>query len=157
MADQSGIADVIKNIQDDVRTIVKGELELAKAELLPQAKSAGIGAGLFGAAGYLAVMGATLLFCGLSFWLSFGFQSWFGLDLIAALAWGFAIMAVLMFLLGGILVLIGKDRLKLSGPKQTAASAQESVDAVKGAITRGQDRVAATSIFSGVEGPKELE
>ena len=42
MVDQSGIADVIKNIQADVTTIVKGEIELAKAELLPQAKAAGI-------------------------------------------------------------------------------------------------------------------
>ena len=156
MTDQSGIADVIKNIQDDVRTIVKGELELAKAELLPQAKSAGIGAGLFGGAGYLAIMGATLLFCGLSFWLSLGFQSWFGIDLLGALAWGFAVMAILMFLLAGVLVLIGKQQLNLPGPKATTASAQASMDAVKGALTRGQERVAATSLLGG-EGPKELE
>ena len=42
MADQSGIADVIKSIQDDVRTIVKGELELAKAETLTRPASAGL-------------------------------------------------------------------------------------------------------------------
>ena len=156
MADQSGIADVIKSIQDDVRTIVKGELELAKAELMPQAKSAGIGAGLFGGAASLGIMGATLLFCGLSFWLSFGFQSWFGIDLLAALAWGFAVMAILMFLLAGVLSLIGKQRLNLPGPQATTASAQASVDAVKGAITKGQERVAATSILGG-EPRKELE
>ena len=45
MADESGIAEVIKNIQADVSTIVRGEIELAKAELIPQAKAAGLGAG----------------------------------------------------------------------------------------------------------------
>ena len=49
MANQLDIADAIKAIQADVTTIVRGEVELAKAELVPQVKSAGIGAGLFGA------------------------------------------------------------------------------------------------------------
>lgn len=155
MADQPGFADVIKNIQDDVRTIIKGELELAKLELMPQAKSAGIGAGLFGGAGYLAVMGATLLFCGFSFWLSLCFQGWFHLDLLAALAWGFGIMAVIMFLLAGVLVLIGKNQLNLTGPTETVASAQDSVAAVKGALASAKEQVAATSVFGGE--PKQLE
>lgn len=156
MADQAGIAEAIRNIQDDMRTIVKGELELAKAELLPQAKSAGIGAGLFGAAGYLAITGAGLLFCGLSFWWSVGYQSWFGLDLLTALVLGFVTMAVLLFLVAGTLALIGKQRLTLPGPQETAASAQESVAAVKGAIAQAKQRVEATSIFSGVPERKEL-
>lgn len=146
MADQSDIADVIKNIQADVTTIVKGEIELAKAELLPQAKAAGIGAGLFGAAAYVAITGATLLFCGLSFWLSLGFQSWFGLDLLAALAWGFAVMAVLMFLLAGVLALIGKGQLNFTGPEATVANAEASVAAVKAAVEKGQQDVAALSL-----------
>ena len=59
------IGEVLKDITADVQTIIRGEVELAKAELMPQVKSAGIGAGLFGAAGYLAVQAATLLFiCG---------------------------------------------------------------------------------------------
>ncbi|MFZ0530688.1 MAG: phage holin family protein [Propionicimonas sp.] len=157
MADLSGVADVIKNIQDDVRIIVKGELELAKAELLPQAKTAGISAGLFGGAGYFALMGATLLFCGLSFWLSLGFQVWFALDLLAALAWGFGVMAVLLFLVAGVLALIGKQRLVFTGAQDTTASAQASVDAVAGALARGKSRVASTSILGTPSAPKELE
>ena len=75
MADQKELADVIKSITADVTTIVKGEIELAKAELMPQAKAAGIGAGLFGAAAYVGLSGAAVLFSGLAFWLSLGFQS----------------------------------------------------------------------------------
>ena len=41
-------ADLIKSISDDIAVIIRGEIELAKAELIPQAKSVGLGAGLFG-------------------------------------------------------------------------------------------------------------
>lgn len=146
MVDQSGIADVIKNIQADVTTIVKGEIELAKAELLPQAKAAGIGAGMFGAAAYIGIMGVTMLFCGLSFWLSLGFQAWFGLDLLGALALGFAVMAVLMFLIAGALALLGKNQLNFTGPKAAVANAEASVAAVKAAVAKGQADVAALSL-----------
>lgn len=146
MADQTDIADVIKNIQADVITIVRGEIELAKAELLPQAKSAGIGAGMFGAAAYIAILGVTMLFGGLSFLLSLGFQAWFHLDLLAALTWGFTVMAVLMFVVAGLLALIGKNQLNLKGPKAAIASAEETVAAVKVAVEKGQQDVAALSL-----------
>lgn len=146
MVDQPDIAEVLKNIQADVTTIVKGEIELAKAELIPQAKAAGIGAGLFGGAAYLAITGAGLLFCGLSFWLSVGFQSWFGMDLLAALTLGFVVMAVLLFVGAGVFALIGKNKLSVRGPEATIANAQESVEAVKEAVAKGQRDVAARSI-----------
>ncbi|CAL8969939.1 hypothetical protein PROP_03284 [Propionicimonas sp. T2.31MG-18] len=146
MAEQSDIAEVIKSIQADVTTIVKGELELAKAELLPQAKAAGIGAGLFGGAAFLGITGLTLLLLGLTFWLSLGFQSWFGLDLLGALAWGFAVMAVVFFLVAGVLALIGKSRMNFTGVEATKASTEAAVTAVKDAVEKGQQDVAAMSI-----------
>lgn len=146
MADQPGIAEVIQNIQADVTTIVRGEIELAKAELMPQAQAAGIGVGLFGAAAYVAVTGSTMLFCGLSFWLSLGFQSWFHLDLIGALAWGFVVMALFMFLIAGVFALVGKNQLNFTGPEATVANAGASVAAVKEAVEKGKADVAALSI-----------
>lgn len=147
MAEQPDIAEVIRNIQADVTTIVKGELELAKAELMPQAKAAGIGAGLFGGAAYFGLTGAMLLFCGLSFWMSLCFQDWFALDLLAALAWGFATIAVVFFLIAGVLALIGKGRMEqVSGPEVTVASAEASVAAVKGAVEQGLQDVAGRSL-----------
>ena len=54
MADQP-VGDIIKNITDDVKLLVRDEIELAKTELIPAAKNGGIGAGLFGAAGYFGI------------------------------------------------------------------------------------------------------
>lgn len=148
MADQTnpGIAEIISNIQADVTAIVKGELELAKAELMPQAKAAGIGAGLFGAAAYFAITGGTLLFLGLSFLLSLGFMAWFNLPLLGAAAWGFSLMAVLVFLLAGVLALVGKQQLNFTTPDATIAQAEASVASFKSAIASGKQEVAGLSL-----------
>lgn len=146
MANQADIAELIKDIQVDVTAIVRGEIELAKAELLPQAKAAGIGAGLFGVAAVIGLTGLTVLLLGLSFWLSLGFQVWFNLDLLAALAWGFAAMAFLFFLVAGVAALLGKSQLKFTGAAKTAASTEATVAAVKGAVQLGLEDVEALSL-----------
>ena len=77
-------------------TLVRGEIELAKAELLPQAKRLGFGAGLFGAAGYLALQAVTLLFICVGLTFSALYQ------MVIPNAWAF----VLGFLTLAVLVLI---------------------------------------------------
>lgn len=155
MAEKNDIAEVIKNIQSDVTAIVRGELELAKHELLPQAKSAGVGAGLFGAAGYLALSALAVLFSAFGFLWALGFQSWFKLDLLPALWWGFLAMGVLLLVIAGVAAVIGKSQLKFSQPQATIAQAQASVDAVKGAVERGKSEVAALPL-TGKGAPREL-
>ena len=165
MANQTDIADAIKAIQADVTTIVRGEIELAKAELVPQAKSVGIGAGLFGGAGYLAVNGVSLVFLGLSALIANWFATSLGWAPFLAACMGLVIMAVVLFLIAGVLALIGKGKVSVKGPEATIAQGQASVDAVKGALERGQiqgeaeaearktARKEAPSITSGSRGP----
>jgi hypothetical protein len=146
MAEQTDIAEVIKNIQADVTAIVRGEIELAKAELMPQAKAAGIGAGLFTVAGVIGLTGLTVLLLGFSFWLSFGYQTWFHLDILPSLAWGFATIAILFFLVAAVVALLGKNQLKFTGAAATAASTEATVAAVKGAVTAGLEDVQELSL-----------
>lgn len=138
MANQSEISDAIKAIQADVTTIVRGEIELAKAELVPQAKSVGIGAGLLGGAGYFALNGIALLFLGLSALVGYWFASALGWAPLLAAFMGLAIMAVVMFLIAGVLALIGKGKLSVKGPEATVSQGQAAIEAVKGAVERGQ-------------------
>jgi len=146
MADQTDIADVIKNIQADVTAIVRGEIELAKAELMPQAKAAGIGAGLFSVAAVVGLTGLTVLLLGFSFWLSFGYQTWFHLDLLPSLAWGFATIAVIFFLVAAAVAVLGKNQLKFTGTQATTASTEATVAAVKGAVEAGLKDVQELSL-----------
>lgn len=165
MANQADIADTIKAIQADLTTIVRGEIELAKAELVPQAKSVGIGAGLLGGAGYFAVNGISLLFLGLSALVGYFFASGLGWAPLLAAFMGLVIMAVVMFLIAGVLALIGKNKVSVKGPEATVAQGQQSIEAVQLALQRGvsdaeaeaaarkQARKTAPSITSGEPGP----
>ena len=165
MANQTEIADVIKAIQADVTTIVKAEIELAKAELLPQAKSVGIGAGLFGGAGYFALNGIALLFLSLSALVSYFFAVNLAWDPWLAAVMGLLIMAVVMFLIAGVLALIGRNKVQVQGPEATVEQGQRSIEAFKGALEQGKvqaeaeaearkaARKVAPSITSGTPGP----
>lgn len=127
----SSAGSIVKLISDDVKAIVQGEIALAKAELVPSAKNAGIGAGMFGAAGYFALNGVSLLFIAGA--LGFG-AIWAPTGWIAL---GFVLMALVVFVIAGILALVGKGRVsKVKGPERTKAHAVATVDQVKGAVAR---------------------
>lgn len=143
MANQADIADIIRAIQSDVTTIVKGEVELAKAELVPQAKSVGIGVGLLGGAGYLAVTGGTLMFFGLSALVAYFFAANLLWDPFLASFMGLLIMAVVLFLIAGVLALIAKNKVDVKGPQATVAQGQRSLEAVKDAVERGRSDAVA--------------
>lgn len=149
MAEQSEISELIKNIQADITTIVRGELALAKEELMPPAKAAGAGAGLFGAAGYFALVGAATLFTAIGFAWSVGFQGWFHLDLLPALWWGFLTDAVMVLLIAAIVALIGVALVKRAKftPDATIASIHDTVDTVKAAVTTSTERAGRLSLL----------
>jgi len=122
-----GVADIVKNITADVQQLVKGEIELAKAELVPSAKAAGKGAGLFSGAGVLGLYALGLLFIGLS---------WLIGDALGRIWLGFLIMTAGLLVIAGILALIGKASLNKAdfSASRTKAATTETVTAVKGAV-----------------------
>lgn len=140
MADPD-IGEVLKDITDDIQTIVKGEIDLAKAEMVPQVKSVGIGAGMFGVAGYFAIQALTLLFiCG-GLALSALYQG--VVPLIWAFTLGFLTMAVILLVIAGVLVLLGKSRFSVTAPQRTIDEANRTVSAVTGAMSQAQANVRA--------------
>ncbi|WP_460771700.1 phage holin family protein [Mariniluteicoccus flavus] len=127
-----GVGDIVKLISEDVKTLVRGEIELAKSELVPSAKHAGVGAGLFGGAGYFGLNGVSLLFIA----GALGFAKLFGSP-TGWIALGFVVMAVIMFVIAGILALVGKSNLaKVKGPERAQAHAEATITQAKAAITR---------------------
>lgn len=154
MAEQTDLTEVIKSIQDEVTTIVRGEIALAKQELAAEAAKAGVIAGLFGGAGYVAISGVAVLFSALGFAWSIGFQSWFGLDLLPALFWGFLVMAVLMLLLAALMGFVGTKVPKPGPPTQTIENAKGQIDAVKAAIDEASGEASSLSLSGSVPAPK---
>ena len=92
--DEPSVGTLVQSAMADVSTLIRGEVELAKAEIGKSAKKAGIGAGAFGAAGVVLAFSAFFFFIalaefitwlGLERWLSY-LIVWFALVLVAGLA-----------------------------------------------------------------------
>jgi hypothetical protein len=91
---EPSIGTLVQSAMADVSTLIRGEVELAKAEIGKSAKKAGIGAGAFGAAGVVLAFSAFFFFIavaefitwlGLERWISY-LIVWFALVLVAVLA-----------------------------------------------------------------------
>ena len=138
MADAPAVGDIIKSITDDVKQLVADEVELAKAELIPSAKKAGVGAGLLGAAGYFGINGLTLLYITIALGIyALGLPLWLS----------FLIVTVVLLIIAGLLALVGLANVKkVKGPEKTIAEAKESVAEIKAAIQHGTAAAKATAI-----------
>ncbi len=136
MADQ-GVSDLIKGISDDVKLLVRDEIQLAKAELVPAAKNAGIGAGLFGAAGYFAICALSVLYFAAAFALAQVVETWLA----------FLIVGVALLLIAGLLGAVGFVLVKrVKAPQKTIANANATVTEIKAAVQRGNAAAKAPQI-----------
>ena len=123
MTDQP-VGDLIKSITDDVKQLVRDEVALAKAELIPAAKNGGIGAGLFAGAGYFAICALSVLYFAAGFGLAtaFGWNPWLGL----------LVVGVVLLLIAGICAAIGYLLVKrVRPPERAIAQANQTVAEVK--------------------------
>ena len=114
---------LIANASRDLSALVQGEIALAKAELQLEAKNAATGGAMFGAAAYLGIVASILLFITLALFLT-----WLGLE-----AWvAFLIVTVLLLLVAGVLVLLGKKKVKNVGPpERTLRTSKDTVAFLK--------------------------
>lgn len=127
---EPAVGDIVKNISEDVKVLIQGEVELAKRELSASAKRGGVGAGMFGAAGYFAINAVTLLYVAAALGL------WALTGLHPALC--FLIVAGVLLLIAAVLGLLGYLSIKkIKAPEATIAEANKTIDGVKTATQRG--------------------
>ncbi|GAA0562208.1 hypothetical protein GCM10010172_51750 [Paractinoplanes ferrugineus] len=130
--EQQSTADLVRHMSEQVSTLVREELTLAKIEMVEKGKRAGIGAGLFGAAGSLALYGLGALFFTIGAVLALWMPAW-----VAAL-----IVTVVLFAVAGVLALIGKKQVGQALPPEPEAAMQSGrrdIETVKDAIREGRD------------------
>lgn len=113
----ASLGQLLSEVTRDLSTLMRQELELAKAELRESGTRAGKGAGMFGGA---AVAGHfVLLFLSLAL-------MWGLAELIESLGWASVIVAVIWGIIAAILALKGKKEMKsIKGMPQTAETAKE--------------------------------
>jgi MFS family permease len=122
--------ELIGHLTDQVTRLVRDEVRLAQAEVTQKAKRLGIGAGLLGGGGVMALLGITALLVALIFGIATsGLPGW-----AAAL-----IVAAGLFLLAGVLALLGKKETQRATPPlptEAIASVQADIATVKEGISR---------------------
>ncbi|MEO6715323.1 MAG: phage holin family protein [Mycobacteriales bacterium] len=121
----SSVGQLIGEVAADLSTLMRKEIELARAELTVEAKKAGKGAGLLGGAGYAGHMLA--LFVSLAL-------AWAIADLADfSLGWGFFIVAAAWGIAAAVLYSKGRAQLKKVEPKpeQTIETLKEDVQWAK--------------------------
>src|SRR5436305_1685532 len=93
------MADLLRQLSDQTSTLVRKELELARAEMTVKGKQAGKGAGMFGGAGLFGLYALGALTACVILALSTAMDGW-----IAAL-----IVAAVYAAVAGVLALVGKN------------------------------------------------
>lgn len=128
------IGALVAQLSSDVSRLVRDELQLAKAELKDKGREAGIGLGLFGGAGTVALYGVGALVAAAILGLAHAVPAW-----LAAL-----LVALVLFVIAAITGLLGKRRVARAAPpvpQHIVEGVQEDIEALKGHQPEGKARV----------------
>ena len=112
---------LVSELSQGVAQLVRDELRLAQVEVSGKAKQAGVGVGMFGAAGILALYGGGVLIAAAILALALALDAW-----LAAL-----IVAVVLLAAAGVAAVLGKKRVAESAPPvptQAVESVKEDLD-----------------------------
>ncbi|GID28938.1 phage holin family protein [Paractinoplanes brasiliensis] len=129
--EQQPVGQLVNQLSEQVTTLVRDELTLARMEMVEKGKRAGTGAGLLGGAGVIALYGLAALFVTIGALLALILPVW-----AAAL-----IVTVVLFAAAGVAALIGKNQVKRAVPPEpieAMESGKRDVEAVKAAFQEGR-------------------
>ena len=117
------LGDLLKQLSQETATLVRQEIELAKAEVATTGKRAGIGAGMVGAAGIVGFLALGAFTAFLILALSTFMPAWLA-ALIVTLVYG---------AVAGVLAMRGKDKVKEATPPapQTVETVKEDIEWAK--------------------------
>lgn len=121
--DQS-VKDLVKSLSEQTSRLVRDEIRLATLELKEKGRHAGIGAGMFGAAGLVALYGAGALIACVILALALAVPAW-----LSAL-----IVALALFLVAGVLALTGKKQVSRAvppAPEDAIANVKTDIAVIK--------------------------
>jgi membrane protein len=127
--DDQSVGELVQQLSQQTAALVRQEMRLATVELQQKGKKAGIGAGMFGGAGVVALYGVGALIAAAILGIGTFLEPW-----IAAVIVGVVLLAV-----AGILALTGKKQVEQAGPpvpEEAVESAKRDVDEVKRARAR---------------------
>lgn len=127
--DGRSVGELVNRLSQQTSTLIRQEMRLAQSELQEKGKRVGIGAGMFGGAGVVALYGGGALVAAAIVGIGTLLEPW-----IAAVIVGVVLLAV-----AGLLALLGRKQVQRGTPplpEQAIESAKRDVDEVKRARAR---------------------
>lgn len=133
MAEQQSTADLIRQASEQISTLVRDEIRLARAELADKGRHAGLGVGMFGGAAVMVhyAIGALLVAAGLG--LAEVMPGW-----AAAL-----VVAAALLVIAAVEALLGRRHLQQTmplKPSRTIDSVRSDIDALSTAVEERNQR-----------------
>jgi uncharacterized membrane protein YqjE len=115
---QPSVGELVRRASENVSTLVRAEIDLAKAELSTTVKRAGVGGGMLAAAAAILLFSVPFLFVTLAEVLvAVGLPRWLS----------YLIVWVLFLLIAAVLALIGRSQLrKINPPERTIKTARDT-------------------------------
>ncbi|MEA2194216.1 MAG: hypothetical protein QOG42_650 [Solirubrobacteraceae bacterium] len=123
------IGELLKRASEQTSRLVREELRLAQLEMQQKARHAGIGAGMLGAAGVVALFGVAVLIAMFVLLLATAMDAW-----LAAL-----VVAVVLLAAAGAVALAGKREVAEAAPakpERAIDSVHEDIDEIKARSAR---------------------
>jgi hypothetical protein len=115
-ADSTSLGDLLGEVTRDLSTLIRQEIELAKAELKQSGTRAGKGGGMLAGAGVAGHF--VLLFLSIALWYALGE--------LMGLGWSAVVVAVIWGIIAAVLASVGRKELKaIKGMPQTVETVQE--------------------------------
>lgn len=128
--DERSLGELFGDVTQNLSTLMRQEVALAKAEVQQSAKRAGKGAGLLGGAAW--ALNFVLLFASLALWWALGAMIGEGDD-VPALGWSALIVCAIWALIAVVMGLLGKKSLEsVEGIPQTTDTVSKIPEAMKG-------------------------
>jgi uncharacterized membrane protein YqjE len=118
--------ELVRQLSEQTSRLVRDEIRLAQLELQQKGKRAGIGAGMFGGSGLVALYGAGALVATLILLIATAVEPW-----LAGL-----IVAVGLFALAGVLALTGRQQVQQATPPVP----EEAIDSTQTTVERVKER-----------------
>jgi uncharacterized membrane protein YqjE len=126
---ERSVGELVQELSQQTATLVRQEMRLAQVELQEKGKRAGIGAGMFGGAGVVALYGVGAVLAAVIMLVATAIEPW-----VSALIVGVVLLAI-----AGILALLGRRQVEQATPpkpERAMESVQDDVEHVKERVRR---------------------
>jgi uncharacterized membrane protein YqjE len=126
---ERSVGDLVQQLSQQTAALVRQEMRLAQVELQEKGKRAGIGAGMFGGAGLVALYGVGAVIAAVIMLVATAIEPW-----VSALIVGVVLLAT-----AGIVALLGRRQVEQATPpkpERAMESVRDDVEHVKERVRR---------------------